>query len=137
MIVLDSSAMLALLHAEAGGDLIQDLLDDADVPIYAHAINMAEVFYDALAATDANNARRIIQDLTQAGVMVRSDLDTAFWQDVATIIATQRGSGHRLALGDACGVALARREGADFYTTDRGELSPVAAAGLCNVIFIR
>lgn len=107
------------------------------MPIYAHAINIAEVFYNVMNSVDAEEARATIRDLQSAGVIVRTDMDTEFWQDVATVISTQRRAGHNLALGDACGVALARREDADFCTSDRGELTHVAAAGLCRVTFIR
>ena len=120
MIVLDSSAMVAYFNAEPGGDLVRDLLhdDERDIAIYAHAINLCEVFYGYLQATPLAVAHSARESLKEAGVIERNDMDTAFWQDVAMISA-----GYKLALGDACGVALARREGADFYTTDRGELA--------------
>ena len=139
MIVLDSSAMLAYLNGELGGDLVRNLLHDEerDAPVYAHAINLCEVFYDFLHDFSRPAAQNAIAALKAAEVIERNDLDAVFWRDVATLIATQRGAGHRLALGDACGLALARREGADFYTADRGELTPVAATGLCSVTFIR
>lgn len=139
MIVLDSSAMLAYLHGETGGEIVQALLldEERDVPVWAHAVNLCEVFYDALGSHGMSVAEAAIATLREAGVIERNDCDTAFWRDIAAIISTQRTSGHKLALGDAFGVALARREGADFMTADRSELQHVAAAGLCGVSFIR
>ncbi len=136
-LVFDSSAMLAVLRDEPGADFVQGLLDDADVPKHAHAVNLVEVFYDALREHDAAKAEATIAGFAAAGIMERGDMDGAFWRDVATVITTQRTAGHRLALGDAFGVALARRLDADFVTADRGELEAVAAAGLCRVTFIR
>jgi len=138
VIVLDSSAMLAYLHGEPGGDLIRDVLldEERDVPAYAHAINLCEVFYDFLVDGGPAEAESALASLLAAGVIERNDMDAAFWRDVATLIATQRGAGHRLALGDACGLALARRVSSDFYTSDRHELQHVAA-DICSIIFIR
>jgi predicted RNase H-like HicB family nuclease len=42
-----------------------------------------------------------------------------------------------LALGDAIGLALARRMDAEFVTKDRSEIAPMEAAGFCRVLFIR
>lgn len=138
MIVLDSSAMLAYLNSEPGGDLVRDLLEDPDrdVPVYAHAVNLCEVFYNFGRSGPAASATALAI-LKGAGVEERADMDAAFWQDAASLIAAQRGQGLHLALGDAFGLALARRENADFYTADRHELASVAASGLASVVFIR
>ncbi len=139
MIVLDSSAMLAYINSEAGGDVVRDVLadPDRDVPVYAHAVNLCEVFYNTLREHGAVTAEAVMVNLKADGVEERNDMDAAFWRDVATLIATQRAAGEHLALGDAFGLALARREGGDFYTADRHELEAVAKAGLCAVTFIR
>ena len=46
MIVLDAGAMIAYLAAEAGGEVVRDALfnEKRDAPIYAHALNVCEVF---------------------------------------------------------------------------------------------
>jgi PIN domain nuclease of toxin-antitoxin system len=139
VIVLDSSAMLAYLNSEPGGVIVHGLLADEerDVPIYAHAVNLCEVFYNTLKTHGPAVAEAVIANLKADGVEERNDMDAAFWRDVATLIATQRAAGEHLALGDAFGLALARREGGDFYTADRHELEAVAKAGLCAVTFIR
>lgn len=117
---------------------MRDLLLDPerDVPVYAHAINLCEVFY-LLGRVSLSVATSAIADLRDVGVEERNDLDAAFWQDAAALIAAQRGQGLQLALGDAFGLALARRESADFYTADRHELTSVAASGLASIVFIR
>ena len=131
--------MLAYLNGEEGGDRVRGILfdEERDVAIFAHAVNLAEVFSNFLLSTNLETAEEAIADLKAAGVIERNDTDAEFWRDVATLIATQRAAGHRLALGDAFGLALARREGADFYTSDRHELEVVAASGLCAITFIR
>jgi PIN domain nuclease of toxin-antitoxin system len=139
VIVLDSSAMVAYLNGQDGGDVVRDVLadPDRDVPVYAHAVNLCEVFHLFLRAGGPSIAEAAIAELKGAGVEERADMDGAFWRDAAALIATQRGQGLQLAQGDAFGLALARRESADFYTADRHELTSVAAVGLASIVFIR
>lgn len=135
-LVFDSSAMLALLRDEPGADFVQNLIDDADVPKYAHAVNFVEVFYDFLKQS-REIAENAIADLKSLGIEERSDLDGAFWRDVATIVCDARKDGGHLALGDAFGIALSRRLDADFVTADRHEIEALANANICRAVFIR
>lgn len=131
-IVLDSSAVLAYLWQEPGGELVRAaILDPANVCLL-HAINACEVFYQTARAGGEELAEKVLDALAAAGIDTREDLDAALWQDAGRIKA--RG---RIALADCLAVALARREGAELVTADRAELEPVADAGLCKVRFIR
>lgn len=135
--VFDSSAMLAFLRDEKGADVVEAHLRSG-APCYAHAVNLCEVFYDVLRATDATRAESEIALLTAAGIEERNDLDGIFWRDMAGLIVIYRsGKGNRLALGDAFGVILARRLDASFVTADRGELEAVAADNAAKIVFIR
>ncbi len=136
-LVFDSSAMLAFLKGEPGGDVVNNLLEDADVPKFAHAVNLCEVFYDFMVRADFATAQLAFETLRGLGIEERGDNDGAFWRDVAALIADGRRAGYRIALGDAWGVALARREDADFVTADRHELEAVRDAGACRILFIR
>ena len=136
-LVFDSSALLAFLKSEPGGDFVRDLLEDADVPKLAHAANLCEVLYRMEATTDLPTAKASIETLRALGIVERNDMDAAFWHDMAALIAARKRQSKPLALGDAFGVALARRESADFVTADRGELEGVREAGACRISFIR
>jgi len=131
--------MVAYLGGEPGGDLVRDVLADPDhdVPVYAHAVNLCEVFHLFLRTGGTPVAEAAIGQLKAAGVEERADLDGAFWRDVAVLIAGQRAQGLQLAQGDAFGLALARREDADFYTSDRHELEAIAKDGMVSIVFIR
>lgn len=135
--VFDSSAMLAYLKAEKGGEVVRALLEDAEATKYAHAVNLCEVCYDFLRLTDAATAEAAVSTLKAAGIVELNDMNAAFWRDIALLIATHRSDSRRLALGDAFGVALARRLNADFVTADRGELEAVSSAQSCRINFIR
>ena len=138
MIVLDSSAMLAYFKNEQGGELVAALFMDEEfeVGVVAHAINLCEACYDLRRTFSESKVDSMIQILFDAGIRERNDMDSEFWRDVAFLIYTQRSAGHSLALGDACGLALARRVGGEFYTSDRTELQHIKAE-MCPVTFIR
>ena len=137
MIGFDSSALLAYVRDEPGADLVGDLLDDADIEMFVHAANLCEMFHGLLRYEGRVIAEESLRDFLSLGVQVRSDMDEEFWRDAAELIARQRLAGVGLPLGDALGVALARRLDAEFVTSDRGEIEPLERAGLCRVIFIR
>jgi len=77
--------------------------------------------------------KRVIGDPVAAGVAFSADFDRAFWEDAARIKADYR----RVSLADCFGLALARRVGGTFLTTDHHELETIQAAGLCTIQFIR
>ena len=150
VLVLDSSAMLAYLNGEPEGVVVAGLFKSPDVLCYAHSINLAEVFYDfgppSVPANlrDAQNA--LVQLRTVCRVQERNDLDEAFWQDVALLVAERRAMPReptkpkqvpRLALGDAFGLALSRRLSGEFVSKDRTEIEPMQDAGFCRALFIR
>lgn len=137
--------MIAYLNREPGCNVVRQLIE-SDEELFAHAINLVEVFYDFLLTSPRAEAEDAIATLKTDGILERPDMDGTFWRDVAFLIATRRAQlpnpskpreKPRLALGDACGLALARRLGAEFVSADRAELEPVHDAGLARVILIR
>ena len=88
-------------------------------------------------SVDQDYAEENIATLKAAGIEERNDLDGAFWRDVANLIADARRDGGKLALGDAFGIALARRLSADFVTADHHEIEVLQQAKVCRAIFIR
>ncbi len=149
MTVLDSSAMLAFLHREPEAALVEALLisanEEGEENVYAHAVNLIEVYYDLLRTQTPAEAEAGIETLRLAGVTERRDLDDVFWREIATLIAAARalppdpttGKRSTLALGDGFGVCLANRLGASFVTKDRSEIEPLHNAGLAGATFLR
>jgi len=131
--VLDASAMLAYLRCEAGRDAVAALFAADDDTCYAHALNMTEVFYDQRRAGGEDFAQMRLDALETLGVHTREDLDTGLWQDAGRIKADYA----RVSLADCCGLALARRLGAVFFTTDRHEMDRDEILALCPIRFIR
>lgn len=135
--VLDSSGMLAMMKEETGANEVRALFEDADVEIHAHSANLCEVFHQTWRAEGEAAAFEIMQVLKDAGVIERSDMDGEFWRDAGSLIVTRRLAGGSLPLGDALGVALARRLDVEFVTSDKHEFAPLHDANLVKAFFIR
>jgi predicted nucleic acid-binding protein len=130
--VLDACAMIAYLAGEPGSVVVNQLLSDPKHSCHAHAINLCEVYYDFIRRADEATAEQVIGDLSSAGVIERADLDPGIRRDAGKLKA-----GRRLSLADALGVALARRLGAEFVTSDHHEFDPLLSAGVAPILFIR
>jgi predicted nucleic acid-binding protein len=78
-------------------------------------------------------ADRTLQILTAAGVIVREDMDAAFWQDAARLKAAYR----RVSLADCYCLALARRISGEVVTADHHEFDALMPHGICSIRFIR
>jgi len=131
--VLDSSAMIALANNEPGASVVAELLKDQQHECCAHAINLCEVYYDAIRRSSELQASNIITELAGLGVIERCDFDTVFWQHVGRLKALHR----RVSLADCCALALTLRIGGQLVTSDHHELDALAAAGVCPIQFFR
>lgn len=120
----DANAMIALLTDEPGADVIASILIDPEAIIYAHAINLAEVFYWSIRNEGESKALLAYAGLQALGIQTRADMDEEFWQDAAGVKAH-----HRISLADAFAIALTNRVDGELVTSDHHELDPVAAAG--------
>ena len=78
--ILDSSAMIAYLRKEVGETVVERILIDPTIECYAHAINLCEVYYDALRVSGVAEAEKSMQDLFALKVIERNDFDEAFWR---------------------------------------------------------
>ncbi len=135
MIVLDAGPMIDYLAGEIGGDVLRDafLDEDSAAPVYAHALNLAEVFYHFSRLGGVEEARSALAMLEADGIIRREDMDASFCEDAAQLKAYWK----RVSLADCCGLALARRLDSEFMTSDRHELETLQAARVARIIFIR
>lgn len=130
--VLDACAMIALLKGEPGEDVVWSHLLDPNNTVYAHSLNLCEVYYHFHRNVGEAAADGAVEDLRYLGVVERDDFDEAFWKEAGKLKA-----GGNIALPDCIAVALTNRMGGTVLTSDHGEFDPVAAAGVCPVTFIR
>lgn len=130
--VLDSSAMIAFLRAEEGGTSVREVLSQRENECFAHAINLCEVYYDFLRASDHLTALAALNDLATAGVVEIDHLRRSLWLAAGHLKA--RG---RISLADCIGLALAEERKAVFLTADHHEMDSVAAQDSHLIRFIR
>lgn len=120
-VVLDASALLALLLGEPGGEKVTAALDGA----LLSAVNLAEVvaYYAKLGA-----ARPDIEAMLRPLPITVVPIDAALSYDAGMLRPVTLPGG--LSLGDRYCLALARREGVPAVTAERRWPAIAAAAGV-------
>ena len=130
--VLDACAVIAFLRDEPGAEVVERFLAKEPPDCMVHAINLCEVYYDFLRVSGEDSAIWAIAVVRSIGLIVREDMDEAFWQQAGRFKVA-----HRLPLADAFALSLADRFAANLLTSDRGDFTRVAEAGACRILFIR
>lgn len=133
MFVFDAGPIIDLLEGSPDGVFVRDCLANLDNRIYVHSLNWMETFYHVSRKIDVLAAQSAMKQLEADGLLRDETLDEAFCKDAAQLKADWK----RVSLADCCGVALARRLGAQFVSTDRHELEKLSAAGVCDIVFTR
>lgn len=132
--MFDASAIIAYLRDEPGANEVEARLEDDSESCVAHAVNLCEVYYKAISfSSDEESAVSAIQDLKAEGLVVREDLDEAFWLEVGRYKANIMS----LPLADCFVVALTNRLDAEAVTADHPDFDPIKERGICRVAFIR
>ncbi len=130
--VLDACAMIAYLNDEQGAEVVEATLIEPANRCFAHAINLCEVFYQFHRAGGESAAVGAINDLNRMSIVERADFDQSLWQEAGKLKAKGKVS-----LADCFAIALTNRVGGTLLTSDHHELDAIAAAGICNITFIR
>lgn len=115
-IVLDSSAILAMIQGERGGERVEVLLDSmdagADLQVYVSWVSWCEV----LTRNRRDNPDVTADELT--AVLAGVEL-VPFAGDAAELAANYAEVSRALSLGDRACLALAKSLQATAWTTDR------------------
>lgn len=120
--VLDACAIISLIRQEDGCIQVRQALEAEENICFVHALNLCEVYYDSLRCYGVPQAEKLLLNLTEAGLVIRDDMDMDFWKEAGTLKA--RG---RISLTDCFAVALAVREDAWLLTSDHNEFDPLLA----------
>jgi PIN domain nuclease of toxin-antitoxin system len=120
--VLDACAILSLVKNEDGAAVVRQALESSGNTCAMHAVNLCEVYYDCLRCYGNDSTAKLLGNLIEAGISIRSDMDIDFWKAAGTLKA--RG---RISLADCFAVALTVREDAVLLTSDRHEFEPLLA----------
>jgi ribonuclease VapC len=109
--LLDASAVLALLQDEPGADLVRDALAGACISIVTLAEIIAKLCEKGASVQDATDAVDVLEILVL-------DIDRAIAVRSGMLRPLTRESG--LSLGDRICLATAERRGIPVMTADRG-----------------
>jgi ribonuclease VapC len=114
--VLDSSAVLAVLNAEPGAEVVMAVLDDALVSTVNYAEVVAKLVERGNSYAQALSALRSI-------ALTTADFDIALARQTGALRAETKRRG--LSLGDRACLSLAQREGVPAITGDRNWVDAV------------
>lgn len=122
MIVLDASAVLALLQDESGADAVEDAIDEGAV---ISAVNLSEVLAKMV---DAGASADTAADLIVSLFVDVSPFGLESARECARVRSIVRPAG--LSLGDRACLALARSRNLPVITADRAWLHHAEAMGV-------
>ena len=109
-VVLDTSALLAFVNAERGGETVADVIADAVIS----TVNLAEAVTKLVDRGASLDRAREVLAMAEYEV---ADFDREQAEDAGALIARTRAKG--LSLGDRACLALAQRERLPALTADR------------------
>jgi len=109
-VVLDSSALLAFIQGEPGGEVVAAVVGDARMS----SVNHAEVVSKLVERTGSLDLARAALGIANVDVV---DFDRSQAEQAGLLVRHTRS--HGLSLGDRACLALAMREAAPALTADR------------------
>ncbi|MHB8762749.1 MAG: PIN domain-containing protein [Deferrisomatales bacterium] len=99
--VLDACALIAALRGEPGGDRVLELLTEPEARSLMHALNLCEVYYDAVRRDPRTHLVELLAVAAALGVEIVYDFGVALLDRAGRLKAERR----RVSLADC--VALA------------------------------
>lgn len=126
-VVLDASALLALLKGEPGGAKVAPVIADAAISV----VNLSEVVSHFVRA---GMPTRDVEDMLNALPFTLVPADASLAWEAGRLRADTAGAG--LSLGDRFCLALARRDGLPAWIADK-VWKTVAGAANVKVVVIR
>ena len=126
-VILDASAVIAMLRQEPGGDKVSAVIGSAAMSVVNHAEVVAHYVRNGAALAE-------VEDMLHPLPIRLVDVDRALGVDAGSLIVHTRP--HGLSLGDRFCLALARRERLPVWTADRHWLK-VARAVDVEVFAVR
>lgn len=130
--VFDACAVVALLQAEVGASVVNDLLEQ-NQRCLVHAINACEIYYDLFRRDGEEIADGVREVLEGYGFEIVENLSFSLWKTAGKL----KGTWKRISLADCFALALALETEATLVTSDHHEMDSLAQAGACRIRFIR
>ena len=123
--VLDACALIALQRGEPGADSVVAELGNTEQVVLLHAVNLCEVYYDALRREPAIPLADLWRDVVSLGIVIETNCPA----ELIARAGAHKAYWRRISLADCIALALAEIRGGALITTDHHEFDPLAAAG--------
>ena len=124
-LILDACALIALQRNEEGAAGVWAAISAPEVRTGMHALNVCEVYYDALRRDSATTLAELLVDVAALGIGIETRLEPALIDLAGHLKARWR----RISLADCVALALATLRGGSLLTSDHHEFDALAAAG--------
>jgi uncharacterized protein with PIN domain len=131
--VFDACAVIALLQAEPGSTVVEELLRDENHRCVVHAVNVCEVYYDLYRRDGEEIADGVEELLEGYGFELDDKMPPSLWRAAGKL----KGEWGRVSLADCFALARTMRDTATLVTSDHHELDRFAEAQVCTIRFIR
>lgn len=135
LLVFDACALIAYLKGEAGAGKVAGMLTNPKTDCFVHAVNVCEVYYSALKASNKATAQGAVSKLEADGIVIRRDMDSTFLEAVAEYKVNLPFGQPPLA--DCFCMALCERLCGEIVTCDHNDFDEISADGIHTVRFIR
>jgi PIN domain nuclease of toxin-antitoxin system len=131
--ILDACALIALLHNEEGANIVEDLIDKADLGILKvsiHKANLLEVYYDTIKVCGTNIADKTINELKKLPITIIAEIS-----DMLFMEAGRLKSLYKISFADTFALATASISNFELVTTDHHELDIIDKRESCIKFF--
>jgi PIN domain nuclease of toxin-antitoxin system len=121
--VLDACALLALLHDEAGADIVAEIINSANAgaaEISIHKANLLEVYYDIYRSAGKPRADQIISEIKTRPIRIISDIGDALFEEAGRLKSL-----YKISFADTFALAAASVASAALLTADHHEMNRV------------
>lgn len=133
--VLDTSALLAFLYGERGGDRVESLLiraSDGRVTVRLHRMHLCEVYYLFHRKGGEATAESAVRDVEKLPIRIEDRVSPALMREAGKIKAE-----YRVSFADAFAAGLAGVRKAILVSCDHAEFDPLESAGQVHVLWAR
>ena len=132
--VFDACAVIALLNDENGADIVDRLINQAEIGadrIFMNSVQALEVYYDRIYIKGREYAETVLESLYNSPIIILHEISREIIQETGRFKTS-----YALSLGDTFAAATARRLTAVLVTGDKEMKSP-EEAGEFSVLWLK
>ena len=133
--VLDACAVVTLVKDEDGADIVEGILEDADVgkaEVFMNKLNLFEVFYGIRRAEGLQQAEDVCNMVLRLPITVIDGISDTVFREASRI-----KSSYRMSVADSIALAEASVMGASLVSSDHHEFNAIEQSEDIKFTWIR